>query len=319
MAVAAITLSIIKSLELPVGKASGGILMAACFGFHIASGFIYSPSGIQMFLDMSKSIEGISPESLNTNFIDFFIQDFPLVLLPFIMAFLITKLMKPEQPINGKKYFQEQLHELGKMSANDKKVLAILLILLIYLLSNRWTGWNMLYGFLLAPIICYLPGIKVATVDHFRKINFNVIFFIVACLSIGTVAATCGAGQFIVNIIVPMLSNTGTYGFLAIVFIFGVLVNFLLTPMAAMSSIAPLLSGVALSIGVTPLATTYAFYLGLDQLLLPYEIGTYLIFFSMGYVTLKDFAKLSGVKMIVAAIFTFAVMIPWWMFVVNIV
>ncbi len=319
MAVAAITLSIIKSLELPVGKASGGILMAACFGFHIASGFIYSPSGIQMFLDMSKSIEGISPESLNTNFIDFFIQDFPLVLLPFIMAFLITKLMKPEQLINGKKYFQEQLHELGKMSANDKKVLAILLILLIYLLSNRWTGWNMLYGFLLAPIICYLPGIKVATMDHFRKINFNVIFFIVACLSIGTVAATCGAGQFIVNIIVPMLSNTGTYGFLAIVFIFGVLVNFLLTPMAAMSSIAPLLSGVALSIGVTPLATTYAFYLGLDQLLLPYEIGTYLIFFSMGYVTLKDFAKLSGVKMIVAAIFTFAVMIPWWMFVVNIV
>lgn len=319
MAVAAITLSIIKSLELPVGKASGGILMAACFGFHIASGFIYSPSGIQMFLDMSKSIEGISPESLNTNFIDFFIQDFPLVLLPFIMAFLITKLMKPEQPINGKKYFQEQLHELGKMSANDKKVLAILLILLIYLLSNRWTGWNMLYGFLLAPIICYLPGIKVATVDHFRKINFNVIFFIVACLSIGTVAATCGAGQFIVNIIVPMLSNTGTYGFLAIVFIFGVLVNFLLTPMAAMSSIAPLLSGVALSIGVTPLATTYAFYLGLDQLLLPYEIGTYLIFFSMGYVTLKDFAKLSGVKMIGAAIFTFAVIIPWWMFVVNIV
>ncbi|MEE0511763.1 MAG: anion permease [Peptococcaceae bacterium] len=319
MAVAAITLSIIKSLELPVGKASGGILMAACFGFHTASGFIYSPSGIQMFLDMSKSVDGISPESLNTNFIDFFIQDFPLILLPFILAFLITKLMKPEKPINGKQYFQEQLRELGKMSANDKKVLVILLILLIYLLSNRWTGWNMLYGFLLAPIICYLPGIRVATVDHFRKINFNVIFFIVACLSIGTVAATCGAGQFIVDIIVPLLSNTGTYGFLAIVFIFGVLVNFLLTPMAAMSSIAPLLSGVALSIGVTPLATTYAFYLGLDQLILPYEIGTYLIFFSMGYVTLKDFAKLGGVKMLTATIFTFVVMIPWWMFVVNIV
>ena len=319
MAVAAITLSIIKSLELPVGKASGGILMAACFGFHTASGFIYSPSGIQMFLDMSKSVDGISPESLNTNFIDFFIQDFPLILLPFILAFLITKLMKPEKPINGKQYFQEQLRELGKMSANDKKVLVILLILLIYLLSNRWTGWNMLYGFLLAPIICYLPGIRVATVDHFRKINFNVIFFIVACLSIGTVAATCGAGQFIVDIIVPLLSNTGTYGFLALVFVFGVLVNFLLTPMAAMSSIAPLLSGVALSIGVTPLATTYAFYLGLDQLILPYEIGTYLIFFSMGYVTLKDFAKLGGVKMLTATIFTFVVMIPWWMFVVNIV
>ena len=319
MAVAAITLSIIKSLELPVGKASGGILMAACFGFHIASGFIYSPSGIQMFLDMSKSVEGVVAESLNTNFIDFFIQDLPLVLLPFIMAFLITKLMKPEKPINGKAYFQQQLKDLGKMTINDKKVLVILLVLLVYLLSNRWTGWNMLYGFLLAPIICYLPGIKVAKVEHFRRINFNVIFFIVACLSIGTVAASCGAGNFIVNIITPMLENTGTYGFLVIVFIFGVLVNFLLTPMAAMSSIAPLLSGVALGLGVTPMATTFSFYLGLDQLILPYEVGTYLIFFSMGYVTLKDFAKCGAVKMAVSTLFTIAIMIPWWMFVVKIV
>ena len=319
MAVAAITLSIIKSLELPVGKASGGILMAACFGFHIASGFVYSPSGIQMFLDMSKSVEGVVEGSLNTNFIDFFIQDLPLVLLPFIMAFIITKLMKPEKPINGKAYFQQQLKDLGKMTTNDKKVLVILLVLLVYLLSNRWTHWNMLYGFLLAPIICYLPGIKVGKVEHFRKVNFNVIFFIVACLSIGSVAAACGAGNFIVNIITPMLSNTGTFGFLAIVFVFGVIVNFLLTPMAAMSSIAPLLTGVALGLGVSPMATTYAFYLGLDQLILPYEIGTYLIFFSMGYVSLKDFAKTSAVKMAVSTVFTIAIMIPWWMFVVKIV
>lgn len=319
MAVAAITLSIIKSLELPMGKASGGILMAACFGFHIASGFIYSPSGIQMFLNMSQSVEGVVEGSLNTNFIDFFIQDLPLVLLPFIIAFIITKLMKPEKPINGKAYFQQQLKDLGKMTTNDKKVLVILLVLLAYLLSNRWTHWNMLYGFLLAPIICYLPGIKVGKVEHFRKVNFNVIFFIVACLSIGIVAAQTGAGKFIVDLILPLLSGTGTFGFLVIVFVFGVIVNFLLTPMAAMSSIAPLLTGVALGLGVSPMATTYAFYLGLDQLILPYEIGTYLIFFSMGYVSLKDFAKTSAVKMAVSTVFTIAIMIPWWMFVVKIV
>lgn len=319
MAVAAITLSIIKSLDLPLGKASGGILMAACFGFHISSGFIYSPSGIQMFLDMSKSVEGVDPAGLNTNFIDFFIQDLPLVILPFILAFVISIVMKPEKPINGKDYFKQQLHDLGKMTANDKKVLVILLVLLVYLLSNRWTGWNMLYGFLLAPIICYAPGIKVGKVEHFRKVNFNVIFFIVACLSIGIVAGATGAGQFIVDMILPMLQGTGTFGFLVIVYVFGVLVNFLLTPMAAMSSIAPLLSGIALGLGVTPLATTYAFYLGLDQLILPYEIGTYLIFFSMGYVTLKDFAKCSAIKMAITTVFTVAIMIPWWMFVVHIV
>lgn len=319
MAVAAITLSIVKSLDLPVGKASGGIMLAACFGFHTASSFVYSPSGIQMFLDMSKSVEGIDSTSLDTNFIDFFIQELPMLAMPFILAFLISIIMKPEKPINGKEYFKQQLKELGPMTKNDKKVLVILLCLLAYLLSNRWTDWDMLYGFLLAPIICYLPGIKVAKPEHFRKINWNVIFFIVACLSIGTVAAETGAGQFIVDIIVPLLSGTSTYGFLAIVFLFGILVNFLLTPMAAMSSIAPLLSGVALSLGITPLVTTYAFYIGLDQLILPYEIGTYLIFYSMGYIRLKDFAKCSAVKMAVTAVMVLCVMIPWWMYVVKIV
>jgi len=69
---------------------------------------------------------------------------------------------------------------------------------------------------------------------------------------------------------------------------------------------------------VTPLVTTYSFYLGLDQLILPYEIGTYLIFFSMGYVTLRDFAKCSAIKMAVSVVFTLAIMIPWWLFVVKI-
>lgn len=319
LAVCAITVSIIKSLDLPVGKASGGIIMAACFGFHIASGFIYSPSGIQMFLNMSSSVEGVDPASLQTNFIDFFIQDLPLVILPFLLAFIITKVMKPEKPINGKQYFKDQLKAMGPMSRDDKKVLVVLLVLLAYLLSNRWTGWNMLYGFMLAPIILYLPGIKVGKPEHFRKINFNIIFFIVACLAIGIVAAETGAGKFLTDALLPLMEGTGTYGFLAIVFIFGILVNFLLTPMAAMASIAPLLSGIAVGLGVTPLATTYAFYLGLDQLILPYEIGTYLIFFGMGYVTLKDFAKTSAIKMAVTVVFTLAIMIPWWMFVVKIV
>lgn len=39
----------------------------------------------------------------------------------------------------------------------------------------------------------------------------------------------------------------------------------------------------------------------------------------MGYVTLKDFAKCGAAKMLVSIIFTLAIVIPWWMFVVKIV
>ena len=310
VAVAAIVVSIIKSMDLPVGKASGGILLAACFGFHCASSFVYSPSGIQMFLDMSKNVENVG--NMDTNFVDYFLQMAPMVLLPFILAFIISKFMKPETPIDGKAFFKAKLKELGPMTRDDKKVLIILCVLLVYLFTNRWTGFDMLYGFLLAPIICYLPGIQVGKPEHFKKINFNVLFFIVGCLAIGAVAAKTGAGAYLTNLILPMLSNTGTYGFLAIVFVFGILVNFLLTPMAAMSAVAPILSGIAVGLGVPALTTTYAFYLGLDQLILPYEIGTYLIFFAFGYVSLKDFAKLSGIKMAATTVWTLGIMIPYW-------
>lgn len=311
VAVAAIVVSIIKSLDLPVGKASGGILMAACFGFHGGSAFVYSPSGIQMFLDMSRKVENVG--NLDTNFVDYFVQMLPMVAVPFIMAFIISKVMKPDEAISGKAFFQEKLRELGPMTSSDKKVLVVLLALLVYLFTNRWTNLNMLYGFLLAPIVCYLPGIKVGKPEHFRKINFNILFFIVGCLAIGAVAAATGAGAYLTNLILPLLSNTGTYGFLAIVFLFGIIVNFLLTPMAAMSAVAPILSGIAVGLGVPAMVTTFSFYLGLDQLILPYEIGTYLIFFAFGYASLKDFAKLSAIKMGVTAVWTLAIMIPYWM------
>lgn len=311
LAVAAIVVSIIKSMELPVGKVSGGIILAACFGFHIASAFIYSPSGIQMFLDMSANVEGVG--NMRTNFVDYFLQMLPMLVVPFIMAFIISKLMKPEVPVKDQEFFRQKLQDLGPMTRDDKKVLVILLVLLVYLFTNRWTGFNMLYGFMLAPIACYLPGIRVGKPEHFAKLNFGILFFIVGCLAIGSVAAVCGAGAYLTNMILPLLSNTSSYGFLAIVFVFGILVNFLLTPMAAMSAVAPILSGIAVGLGIPALTTTYAFYLGLDQLILPYEIGTYLIFFAFGYVSLKDFAKLSGIKMLVTTIWTFAIMIPWWM------
>ena len=52
--------------------------------------------------------------------------------------------------------------------------------------------------------------------------------------------------------------------------------------------------------------------MGLDQLLLPYEIGTYLIFFAFGLTCLKDFVRLCGIKMVLTSLWVMLAAIPWW-------
>lgn len=310
LAVAALCVSIIKAFDLGVSRAAGGIMMAACFGFHGASAFVYSPSGMGMFMAMSKDVV-----AMNTNFADYFLNNIVFVPLPFLLAFIITRIMKPEREINGKAFFAEQLEALGPMSMGDKKVLGVLLALMLYLFTAQWHGRNMLWGFLLAPVVLYLPGFNIGRREHFNKINFSVLFFIVACMSIGTVASRVGAGAFLTNAILPSLQSAGSWSFLSIVYVFGVLVNFLLTPLAAMSAISPVLSQISLDLGVSPMATTFSFYIGLDQLLLPYEIGTYLIFFAFGFIYLKDFVKTCAIKLALTTVWTLAIAIPYWTFI----
>ena len=249
---------------------------------------------------------------MDTNFLDYFVKNWIFLPLPFIMAFIIARLMRPEREIDGRTCFMEQLKALGPMRSSDRKVLLVLIGLMLYLFTAQWHGGNMLWGFLVAPVALFLPGLRIGRREHFSRINFSVLFFIVACMSIGTVAARVGAGSFLTDAIVPMLGGAGERSFLTIVYFFGIIVNFLLTPLAAMSAICPLLAQISLDLGVPPMVTIFSFYMGLDQLLLPYEIGTYLIFFAFGLTCLKDFVRLCGIKMVLTSLWVMLAAIPWW-------
>ena len=59
----------------------------------------------------------------------------------------------------------------------------------------------------------------------------------------------------------------------------------------------------------------YSLFLGADQVLLPYEYLTYMIFYAFGLIALKDFMKILGLKMVLATVVLAVIMIPWWHFV----
>ena len=68
----------------------------------------------------------------------------------------------------------------------------------------------------------------------------------------------------------------------------------------------------ALDLGIKPLGAIYVLFNTLDQIVLPYEYVNYLMFFSFGVITMKDFFKIMSTKLIFGAVFLAIILIPYW-------
>ena len=98
----------------------------------------------------------------------------------------------------------------------------------------------------------------------------------------------------------------------AIVWLVGFLVNFVLTPLAACGALSGPLTQIAVDLGINPLVMIYTLIGSMDQLLLPYEYVSYAIFFAFGLMSTKDFAKFMAAKACCHFIFILIILIPWW-------
>jgi hypothetical protein len=95
-------------------------------------------------------------------------------------------------------------------------------------------------------------------------------------------------------------------------YIFGAAVNFLLTPLAAITTMTSPLAELGLKMGMDPRMLYYSFAYGLDNLIFPYEYAVPLYFFSTGFIVFKDFVKVMAVRLVLAGIFVSFVAIPYW-------
>lgn len=295
---------ICEAFDLGKSKAACGIYMSAILGYMEAQLFIYSPTQVGVSLGAA---------GIQVSYLQFLQQNFIFVPLYIVLCLMIPRLMKPEKEISGKEYFQEEYSKLGKMTMDEKKCLAVAVLLIAFLFTSDFHKINPVYGFLAAPALLYFPGLNVGRKEDFGSINLSTLVFVAGCMGIGTVANAVGAGQFISNALTPCLAATGTYGFTLLSYVFGFVINFALTPLAAMTALSAPLAEVATGLGVNPAPVLYSYVLGLDNLLLPYESGMHLVAFTFGGMYLKDFVKVMGAKFLVMLVYLAAIGIPFWM------
>lgn len=295
---------ICEAFDLGKSKAACGIYMSAILGYMEAQLFVFTPTQVGVALGAA---------GIQVSYLQFLQQNFIFIPLYIILCLMIPRLMKPEKEINGKEYFKAEYKKLGPMTGAEKKCIIVAVLLIIFLFTSDFHKLNPVYGFLIAPALLYCPGMNVGKKEDFFSINLSTLVFVAGCMGIGTVANATGAGMFISNALTPYLASTGTYGFTLLSYVFGFVINFALTPLAAMTALSAPLAEVATGLGINPAPVLYSYVLGLDNLLLPYESGMHLVAFSFGGMYLKDFAKVMGVKFVIMLVYIAAIGIPFWM------
>ena len=121
-----------------------------------------------------------------------------------------------------------------------------------------------------------------------------------------------GFGDLISQAIVPVIEGRSYTFVLFLVYIGYFVLNFIMTPMAITVTFTLPLAQVAMDIGMNPVALYILMGNASDQILLPYEVVLWLVYFSFGMMHMKDFIKFMSVKTVINMLFMFLFMIPWW-------
>lgn len=300
-----------QSLDLKSGdSAAVGIMMASGLFVCEAQNFLYCPQGIGGTTAMiSTTIPGFS-----IGYVEVIKDNIIFLPLMIILPLVFSKLYRPDKPISGVEYFQNELSLMGPLNKSEKNAIIILILMIVYLFTSQWHGFDMAYGFAVAAILLFFPACHVATPDDLKKCNLNFPILMASCMSIGNVGAAVGVSDLISNAIIPVLHEANSsFVFVLITWLSGVICNVFMTPMALYTLLAPILGPIAEAFSYSPKIVAYVLYHTGNQVFFPYENNTILMMYAFGMMTMRQFCKGAILKMVIDIVYICAIAVPFWM------
>ena len=248
--------------------------------------------------------------------------EYALANLPFIILYCCFSIFMCVKIIPGKEHIPhedhlkevvaERLRDMGPMTTQEWKLLILMICAITGLLTSKWHGLNGYFLYALIAICCYLPWIGLASFENVRKLNVGFLVFIVACLGMGSVAVHLGAAKWFASLVVPLIDGLSPIWLVLSSYLSAVAVNFMLTPLAAVSALSLPWAEIAQHVNMNPLPMLYSFLYGLDQYIFPYEYALYMYIFSTGYITPKHMFKGLGLRILFVAVILMLLQVPYW-------
>lgn len=302
---------VVKALHLEHTKEGMLIMIVGQIVSTTALNFLYSPMNVAL---VNTGAQMIDP---NFNMVWWapIVYNFPLLVINVICIFVFIKLYKPEKVLKGgKEYFEAEYNKLGPVTTKEKKAIALTIILFAYILTQPLHGLDINWGFIVIPVLFFIPGMNVATKEKsLDTVSLGFIIFIVSCMGIGTVGGAVGIGGAISTYITPWLEGVPIPVFLFLCIIFGIVMNMLMTPVAMLSMFPGPLAALGTGLGIAYAGLpALAMFFANDMVFFPYENGYLLILFGFGVMSMKEFMKYNIIKMGVTLALFWVLVLPWW-------
>lgn len=263
--------------------------------------------------EVTLNLQMLATAGVHVSWLEYFLQNFaPSVVYSVLSIVVLRLVMRPKSTVDARVWVEEQYAGLGPMSLREKKALALFAVLAVLMMTDKWHGINIGWIMMVVGFVGFLPGFDLVDGKKFATLNLTCVLFIVGCMSIGAAAQATGMDKSIARAVLPLLQDKGELGTVIASFLSGAGLNFLLTPVAAVSTFTVPLAEIAKALGINPLAPAYAFMLGLDQYVLPYEYAAFLYMFSTGYINFKDMVMVFAWRALMALIVLILVFYPFW-------
>lgn len=291
-------------------KESAIIMSVACIGAFGCTAFIYSPVTISL---LQSGIEAVGL-TVTMNWYTAFVYNWPHIISALLFIWVMTKIFKTKNFIvaNGQEYFKEELNALGKISKEEIHSLIILAVIVGYILTQSLHGWSLEYIFFLAPYLLFFPGLRAATVQSANKVSLNVLIFMTSCMGIGTVGVSVGFRDFFMATAIPIVSSLGAVPVCILTVIIAAASNLVLSASAIYATLSAPLAQIADMLGMNPVTLMMATIVGSDCYFFPHEVTTFVVVFSFGLITMKDFIKLASLKTLLTFAIFCLIEIPYW-------
>lgn len=311
----AVAVSLCDALDFkPKSREATAVVLATCLAVG-STKLCYLTGAADLVLGMRLADKVMGT---NTTWMQYAIHNFIPGMLYAIMSLgiVLVVLRSPLKKATMQSIIQSKYSELGVMADDQKRALALLMLTLILLSTDSLHGVSAGIVLVSVSMASFLPGISLMDGPRMSKVNFAPLFFIMGCMCIGSAGGALKVTDWLANQVLPLFSGMSTTFAGVCSYFVGFLANFLLTPLAATTTLTSPMTALGMQLGIDPRLLYYPFQYGLDNIFFPYEYALYLYFFSSGYINFKDMLIVMVVRMLLTGVFIATVALPYWRMVV---
>ena len=242
----------------------------------------------------------------------------PVDIITILLAWRVTVWLYPperEQPPGGPAFLTAELQRMGPLSGMEKRAAFLLLLATAFWVTDFVHHIPPAMIGLGVGLLAVMPRIGVLGVEDLRKLNYLVIVFVAAALSLGEILRTSGALQVLTTAVfgeVQVLLGPPWITTVVLYWTAFVYHLFLGDEIAMLATSIPVLMQAARTHGVNPLFVGMVWTFGAGGKIFIYQTGVLVVGYSYGYFTPKDMFRM-GLALTVIEFFVLLLVLPlWW-------